>query len=84
MLKKNYRKIDANEILERLLSIPVEKWEYLYPDRDTQGDHIGPYAEDFQMSFQVGDGKTINYMDAIGVLIASVQALSKRVEELLK
>jgi hypothetical protein len=83
-LKKNYRKIDANEILERLLSIPVERWEYLYPDRDTQGDHIGPYSEDFQMAFEIGDGQTINYIDAIGVLIASVQALSKRVEELSK
>src|SRR5438093_22373 len=44
--------------------------------------HIGPYAEDFQAAFGVGDGVTINPIDAIGVCLAAIKALSKRVEEL--
>ena len=44
--------------------------------------HIGPYAEDFQAAFGVGDGATINPIDAIGVCLAVIWALSQRVEDL--
>jgi hypothetical protein len=81
-LKHANRAIDEAVILEALMSIPVEKWKYIYPEKNGHGVHIGPYAEDFQRAFGIGDGKTISYTDAIGVLMAAVQALSREVEEL--
>jgi hypothetical protein len=81
-LKHDMRPIDEQQILERLLSLPIEMWQYKFPSRGEHGDHIGTYAEAFQEAFEIGDGTTINYLDAIGVLMASVQALSSRVKEL--
>ena len=79
MLKTHLRPVDDAEVLEKLLEIPVERWVYL---TDTTEDHIGTFAEDFKEAFGVGNGLTINYMDAIGVLMSSVRALSDRVKEL--
>ena len=81
-LKHEIRKIDNANILHALLSIPVEMWKYRLSEYGPAVDHIGPYAEDFAKAFGIGDGKTINYMDFLGVLAASVQALTKRVREL--
>lgn len=68
------------ETLEKIQALPIQSWVY-------KGDdvvHIGPYAEDFQRSFGVGDGKTIWWQDVFGVLLQGVKELSARVEELEK
>lgn len=58
-------------VLPRIVEMPIEAWKYRFdPD---QRDHIGPYAEDFQRLFGVGDGKTIVLMDAVGVLFKGAQ-----------
>ena len=67
-------------VLEKLVSIPVEEWNYIHEEDAIK--HYGPYAEDFQRAFGIGDGETINYMDAIGVLVASVKALNDRIDYL--
>jgi hypothetical protein len=77
-LKTNNEAVDHEAILVALESLPVEKWTYTFED----GEHIGPYAEDFLAAFGIGDDKQINYTDAIGVLMAAVKALSRRVREL--
>jgi len=78
-IKTNLRPVDDNEILERLVAIPVKRWVYVTSDTE---DHIGTFAEDFAENFGVGNGITINYLDAIGVLMSGVKALARRVEEL--
>jgi len=67
--------------LEQLCSIPVEGWTYRTGYGD-EGDHIGPYAEDFKEAFGVGDGKTIAFIDMMGVLMRSVQELAAEVREI--
>lgn len=77
--------VDAGEILEKAAALDVGRWEYksVTPHSVTMpGEHIGPYAEDFQQAFGVGDGHHINMLDAIGVLFASVKALAAQVKEL--
>lgn len=66
------------EILEKLNSLDLDRWVY----KDTQVKHLGPYAEDFKKAFGVGDGQSINMVDAIGVLMKSVQALSDKMDRL--
>ena len=61
-------------ILPRISMLPVEAWEYDERFDDNQ-THIGPYAEDFKELFGVGDGRVINYMDAIGVLFLGMKEL---------
>ncbi len=42
----------------------------------------GPSAENFQKSFGVGNGRTIDSIDAIGVCLAAIKALAIKVETL--
>ena len=69
-------------LLAAVAALPVEAWRYKPETGLGTQPHIGPYAEDFQAAFGVGDGVTINPIDAIGVCLAAIKALSKRVEEL--
>jgi hypothetical protein len=80
-VKRDNREIDKDDILEALLTLPVEKWRYIFPEQGQHGDRIGTYAEDFSETFGVGDGKTINVTDALGVVMAAIQALWDRIEK---
>jgi hypothetical protein len=73
-LKNKNVRIDDAKILEKLKKLDVEEWVYI----GGKEKHIGPYAEDFKELFGIGDGKTINLMDAVGILMASVKALARQ------
>jgi hypothetical protein len=74
--------IDEDVILEKVEKLPVETWRYKSELGLTTEPHVGTYAEDFQESFGLGDGKTLNLVDTTGVLMASVKSLSKKVKNL--
>lgn len=84
-LKREVAPIDAADVADGVLGLPITTWQYNGADEV----HIGPYAEDFRDRFGVGDGVTIKYADMFGVLFATVQhllvknaELTARVEEL--
>jgi hypothetical protein len=53
----------ADEILERLVQLPISVWTYGY-DHDTVR-HLGPMAQDFAAAFGLGDNdRRINLVDA--------------------
>ncbi len=81
-LKTIGKRIDAAAVLSGVASLAVERWRYKPETGLAQQTHIGPYAEDFQKAFGVGDGVTINAIDAIGVCLAAIKALSEKVETL--
>jgi hypothetical protein len=74
--------IDATAVLDGLAGLAVERWRYKSETGLEQGEHIGAYVEDFQAAFGVGDGVTISNIDAIGVCLAAIKALSAKVESL--
>lgn len=76
--KENNSEIDHNQVLESVSALPVEKWTY----KDGASEHIGPYAEDFKELFGLGDGKVIPIVDAFGVCLSAIKALTARVNEL--
>lgn len=76
--KENKESIDYSETLDKLDSIPIEKWNY----KGETDKHISPYAEDFNETFDLDGGQYINYIDMIGVMMASIKALSSKVKEL--
>lgn len=81
--KEGKAPVDYQKVLELMEQLPVELWRYKTDAVDGGAtQHIGPYAEDFHALFGMGDGKTIQVIDAIGVLMASVKALAARVKEL--
>lgn len=77
--KTPHGEADAELIAERAEDMPVEFWTYRSGDPRM---HIGPYAEDFQDRFGVGDGQSIAYSDAIGVLFVLVKMLLRRVRHI--
>jgi hypothetical protein len=78
--KENFAPVDGRDILARLVTIPIETWNYKAEDPTVR--HIGPMAQDFAEAFGVGeDDKRIHMIDASGVALASIQALHKVVLE---
>lgn len=77
--KEDKRPIDG--ALDAVNSMPVERWKYKDGISDG-GEHIGPYAEDFQKATGAGDGKTINLVDGMGITMKAVQELSEKVDKL--
>ncbi len=81
-LKTDKTPIDEDEVLEKVTNLPIEAWRYKEGLGLTTEPHVGTYAEDFQETFGLGDGKTLNLMDTTGVLMASVKSLDKKVKRL--
>lgn len=79
-VKEDKKPIEPNALLNAIEKLPVETWNYKADAGKKK--HIGPYAEDFKKAFGVGDGETIQYVDAFGVLFGGVNALAGRVREL--
>jgi hypothetical protein len=73
--KTDIEPLADEDILRNLVdNVPVYKWRY----RGDETQHVGPMAEDFSEAFGLGDGKTINIIDAIGVLASAIRALEAR------
>lgn len=78
-VKENFREVDGRDILERLISIPIQTWNYIAQDPSVK--HIGPMAQDFYAAFGLGeDDLRINTINADGVSFAAIQGLNKKLE----
>ncbi len=79
--KENFRSLDNEDVLKRLLRMPVST--YQYRDDPNKARHIGPMAQDFQSAFKLSDDdKTINMSDLDGATLAGVQALTVRTQRM--
>lgn len=76
--KEGITEADSDAILAALEDVPVHTWKYKNEDIK----HIGPMAEDFNKAFNLDSGKFISIVDAIGVNLAAVKALSSRLKAL--
>jgi hypothetical protein len=77
--KQDFEPIDQRDILEKVVALPLVKWSY---KTDASTRHIGPMAQDFYESFNLGaDDKHITTVDADGVALAAIQGLNKKLEE---
>jgi hypothetical protein len=79
-LKTDFAPIDAGAILDRVLALPLSRWQYR--NGGAEGQHLGPVAEDFRAAFGLGaaDGHSISTVDASGVALAAIQGLNQRLE----
>ncbi|MCB2153699.1 tail fiber domain-containing protein [bacterium] len=77
-LKEGFVAIDPVDVLERLVSLPVTRWEYT---GSNDGEHLGPVAEDFYAAFGLGDtDKAISTTDADGVAFAAIKGVNAKLE----
>jgi hypothetical protein len=86
--KDRVGRVIEGDVVKKIKSMPVDRWRYkkeiVHDEAATGGqrEHIGPYAEDFKERFGVGDGKHINFIDAIGVLFAAAKGQAKEIDKL--
>ena len=78
--KENFKMVNGSEVLERLSEIPISVWNY--KDDENKTEHMGPMAQDFYAAFGLGKDDThIAALDVNGVVLASIQELSKTITE---
>lgn len=85
--KEEFSVVDYEEMFEMLKALDVSIWRYKPEVVDQRPDldrnwHIGPYAEDVQQIFHVGDGKTLLGVDIIGIAISAVKSCAQRILKL--
>jgi hypothetical protein len=77
--KHAFEAIDAGQVLDALLALPLSRWRYR--DEDGAIVHLGPMAEDFHAAFGLGgDPRYIGTVDADGVALAAIQGLNAKLE----
>jgi trimeric autotransporter adhesin len=80
-MKDNFAAVDSERILERVASMPIQRWNY--KSQDASVKHIGPTAQDFAAAFGVGENDTtISTVDADGVALAAIQGLYQENQQL--
>jgi hypothetical protein len=82
--KKNLSPVNAEAVLEKLASLPVQSWNYKW-ESDTNTPHLGPMAQDFKAAFYPGrDDKSISTLEFDGVELAAIQGLNQKLTDELK
>jgi hypothetical protein len=79
--KRNIRRVNTKDILERVAALPISQWSY--KGADPSIEHIGPMAQDFWKLFHLGeDSLGISTIDPDGIALAAIQELQKENAEL--
>jgi hypothetical protein len=77
-MKKDIFPVRREEILQKLVSLPIATWSY----KTEEVRHLGPMAQDFSAAFGLGeDDRHIALTDMAGVTMAAIQALHEQVTE---
>lgn len=78
-LKRAFAAVDAGAVLDRVLALPMQSWEYTASPGE--GRHLGPIAEDFHAAFGLGNSQAaISTVDADGVALSAIQGLNAKLE----
>ena len=78
-LKENFETVDPQAVLDRVNELEISRWVY---KQRRDKPHMGPMAQDFHAAFGLGGSeKRIATVDADGVALASIQALTQRLED---
>ena len=81
--KGNFARVNTSQVLTRVMSLPVQTWNYLGQSPEIR--HIGPMAQAFHQAFHrafgTGDDEaSIALVDANGVALAAIQAVNERLQ----
>jgi|GEM_PF-2245794 len=78
--KTAFSPIDSQVVLEKVASLDISEWEF--KDETNDRRHIGPIAEDFAETFELGGSDaTVSMIDASGVAFAAIQGLYEASQE---
>jgi len=81
--KENFEPVNPRAVLDKVAALPMTTWNYKTQSKEIR--HIGPMAQDFKATFDVGEADTtITSIDADGVALAAIQGLNQKLQEELK
>ena len=74
--------VNGYQVLETVAALPVSTWRYLWEPEQVR--HIGPMAQDWHAAFDFHHENTgvIPLVDANGIALVCIQALTRRLDEL--
>ena len=79
--KENFSAIDPQEILSKVVALPITTWNY--KDNPPKIRHLGPMAQDFFGAFGLGATDTgISTRNVAGVALGAIQGLNAEIETL--
>jgi len=80
-VKENFESISSTEILEKLVAMPITKWNFKKSDESVK--YVGPMAQDFHAAFGLGgsNDRVIHATNAQGITMAALQGLNTKVED---
>jgi hypothetical protein len=83
-VKENFEVVSNAEILEKLVALPITKWNFKKQDETVK--YVGPMAQDFHAAFGLGgsNDRVIHATNAQGVTMAALQGLNTKVEDKTK
>lgn len=68
--------------LDRVCRLHIKLWRYTKNIDASQRIHIGPMADEWKRIMGIGDGVTIDGVDAVGILLKATQELNDKVSRL--
>ena len=83
-VKENFEVVSNAEILEKLVALPITKWNFKKQDETVK--YVGPMAQDFHAAFGLGgsNDRVIHATNAQGITMAALQGLNTKVEDKTK
>ncbi len=82
-LKENFVTLDSQEILDKIVQLDVEQWNYIAEDDNIT--HIGPTAQQFYQLFGLGgDNTRISTIDPAGIALLGIQGLKGQVDVIMQ
>jgi hypothetical protein len=80
-VKENFESVSNAEILEKLVAMPITKWNFKKSDETVK--YVGPMAQDFHAAFGLGGSneRVIHATNAQGITMAALQGLNTKVED---
>ena len=80
-VKENFEPVSNAEILEKLVAMPITKWNFKQQDESVK--YVGPMAQDFHAAFGLGgtNDRVIHATNAQGITMAALQGLNTKVED---
>ena len=77
-MKDRFSAVSSSLILDKINELDIAEWSYKH---DPEVRHIGPTAESFYQAFGLGTGgDNISTIDADGVSLIAIQALTEQLQ----
>jgi len=80
-LKKDFEQVGSSELIDKLKLLTFQEWTY-NADEDATERHFGPFAEDFNTIFGLGNSKGISAGDMAGLSLAIIKEQQAQIEDL--